>query len=401
MPGLSGSDRGSDDDSETAEPVYTALGDQQEEGDPLCEGDDSDISSTLKPVICACVAGIGAFQFGFSLAFTSPANAPMQGYNPALYPSALNLTNPMNNVFKCDTYDDDVTSTGFGTCTSSSQASLFASSVNVGCMVGALLGGVLVDKLGRKRSIMAAALPFIGGWAWTATSKQFEFLLIARLLVGIAVGVVSLAVPVYIAETAPPRLRGGLGALNQLAITIGVFSIDLLGSVLKARDGAAFLTAAGAVDPAGHLECEWRSLAWIGAALSACLLLCMSLLPESPSWLHSQGREDECGRALRWVRGTGRAGDEALVAAEMQRMSASAKLAGDEKASLSDLLHPDLRMPMVVVLGIMTCQQWSGINAVVFYTGDIFEAAGASTMSYMCLDYSSVYTPQRNNRNYG
>ena len=302
-----------------------------------------------------------------------------QGYADFTYPPAghfgsygsytTNFVNPSNGVFECDTFQTDPNDPSYGECTESQQASYWGSIVNIGAMVGALLGGTLVDKLGRKKAIMLAALPFGGSWVWTAITSSFTSLMVARFFIGVAVGIVSLAVPIYIGETAPPRLRGGLGAMNQLAITIGIFLIYLLGVVFKSSDDHPYLDGHGVVQT-GRNECQWRLLSWFAAVASGALFVCMSFLPESPTWLFRANRRGDAEKALHWIRGNACH----TVDGELRTMEDSLLDEGDaEPAKMADLLHPDLRKQLVVGLGIMVCQQWSGINAVIFYAGEIFQ----------------------------
>jgi MFS family permease len=114
----------------------------------------------------------------------------------------------------------------------SAESDNFSSLVNVGCMIGALLGGFLCDRIGRKGAILSSTIFFIPGWIGIAVLEAAVPLYVFRILTGIGVGVASVSVPVYIGETAPAHLRGTLGACNQLCIVGGILIIDVLGFVL-------------------------------------------------------------------------------------------------------------------------------------------------------------------------
>lgn len=182
----------------------------------------------------AFVAAIGALVFGYTLGFTSPGLPPMIHEGGPFKPSCDTSQNP--HTFK------------------SSEGDLFGSLVNIGCMVGAILGGQLCDKMGRKKAILIACLPFAGGWAWIAVSKSFPQIIIARLLTGVAVGIVSVSVPVYIAETAPARLRGALGAINQLGVVIGILIVDAIGFILPHHSASNMIDGVACGDEASILE---------------------------------------------------------------------------------------------------------------------------------------------------
>ena len=99
----------------------------------------------------------------------------------------------------------------------SEQAAQFSSIINIGAMVGALIAGVSCDVLGRRSTILLIAPIFAGMWIWTATTTSYAQLIVARVTTGVAVGVVSMATPLYISETAPTNLRGSLGSVNQVS----------------------------------------------------------------------------------------------------------------------------------------------------------------------------------------
>ena len=178
-------------------------------------------------------------------------------------------------------------------------------------MIGALLGGVLSDRLGRKRALQIASMPFIAGWVWMAATSSVAQVDAARVLTGIAVGVVSVNVPVYIAEVAPPHLRGALGCINQLAITIGIFFVYLVG--LAMQEDAYLLTSFG--NPTGDASFDpsqvqvqkfarWDWLAYLGAIITGIFLVLMTVVaPETPKWLAINSRANEARAVLERLRG--------------------------------------------------------------------------------------------------
>ncbi|MGH3273333.1 MAG: MFS transporter, partial [Streptosporangiaceae bacterium] len=99
---------------------------------------------------------------------------------------------------------------------------LLTSIVLVGAVVGAQIAGRIADRVGRRPTVLATAALFVAGVMLAAFSPSFGVLVAARIVIGLAVGSASMVVPLYIGETAPPRVRGALVSFNQLAITAGI-----------------------------------------------------------------------------------------------------------------------------------------------------------------------------------
>jgi len=110
-------------------------------------------------------------------------------------------------------------------------ASWFGSIVTIGAMVGCPFGGWLLDKFGRKQTLLLCALPFLAGWFAVFIGANLEVLFIGRLLTGIGSGMACVAAPLYISETSTKELRGMLGSGVQLSVTIGIVIVYVLGMV--------------------------------------------------------------------------------------------------------------------------------------------------------------------------
>ena len=111
---------------------------------------------------------------------------------------------------------------------SSFQQELVTSLLLVGAVIGALAAGRVSDWIGRRFTVLITAIVFIAGVLLAAFTPTYPVLLVARVVIGLAVGSASMVVPLYIGEIVPPRLRGGLVSLNQLAITVGILSSYLI-----------------------------------------------------------------------------------------------------------------------------------------------------------------------------
>lgn len=241
-----------------------------------------------------------------------------------------------------------------------------ASSVLVGCMIGAMGGGPLGDRFGRKPMILASALLFALSGILTAMAATLDSYVTARLLGGIAIGAVSVISPLYIAEVAPARRRGQMVSLYQLAIVSGILVVFFVNLLIQ-RQGS----------PTWNVEYGWR---WMfgSLALPALLLVLMSLLiPESPRWLMSRGRREAAREILARVGGEQEA-DNGLR--EMEQSLAQ------ESGTLGELSSAAYRRPLLIGVALAVFCQFSGINAIMYYAPEIFKSSGAG------LDSSFIQT---------
>src|SRR5690606_28758064 len=157
-------------------------------------------------------------------------------------------------------------------CDLSDQAREYVvASLLVGAIIGVAAGGAIMDRLGRRRPLLAVAVLFLAGAIASGLAASMVVLLLARILLGLAIGAASVAVPAYIAEIAPAHLRGRLVSVNQLMISSGILISYITGYVLS--DSQA-----------------WRWMLAVAAVPALVMLVALPLLPESPRWLLSQGR---------------------------------------------------------------------------------------------------------------
>ncbi len=233
------------------------------------------------------------------------------------------------------------------------------SSALLGTMVGSLIVGRPADWWGRRKMLALLAGLFLlssvgcaGAWNWYA-------LLFFRWLGGIAVGAASVVCPVYITEIAPARQRGALVAVSQLNIVIGVL-LSYLSNYLVARFIGADNTTI------------WRYMFGVMIVPSALFLIAAAYIPESPRWLVKQGRSAEAVHVL--VR-LGRSDAEAECA------EIAASLKEEMSGPHQRLLQPKYLKPLLLAFMIAAFNQLDGINAVTYYTADIFRMTGADKTS--------------------
>ncbi|NBA86379.1 sugar porter family MFS transporter [Emticicia sp. CRIBPO] len=223
------------------------------------------------------------------------------------------------------------------------------SAVLAGGMVGPFVSGPLTDYLGRKKINILASLIFVIGSILTAIAPNVVFLIGGRLLLGLAIGIVASTVPLYIAELAPKEKRGQLVTFFQLAITLGILLSYVVGYLFEGQENA------------------WRLMFWTGFIPAAVLFTGMFFVPESPRWLISKGRSEEALLVLNKLRTPEQALEELKETEEILSEKTSGK--GDWKI----LFTKKLRIPLFIGIGIFCIQQFSGINAIIYYSTDIFK----------------------------
>lgn len=231
-----------------------------------------------------------------------------------------------------------------------SQESMVVGAVLFGAMFGPFISGFLTDKLGRKKINVIASLIFVVGSILAAIAPDTNSLIAGRLLLGLAIGIVAATIPLYLAELSPKDKRGRMVTFFQLAITLGILLSYVVGYIF------------------GDAENAWRLMFWAGFVPAIILFVGMLLVPESPRWLLTKGRNEEALKVLNQLRTP-----EDAVAEYNETL----KLLKEEKLNKSnwmELFMPKLRIPLFIGIGIFAIQQFSGINAIIYYSTDIFKS---------------------------
>jgi sugar porter (SP) family MFS transporter len=226
---------------------------------------------------------------------------------------------------------------------SESQTEIAASSLLLGCVIGASVAAFTSDRFGRKRVLLAAAALFTLSSIGAALPRDLIEFAIARLVGGVAIGIASTLSPLYIAEISPAPKRGLLVSLNQLAIVTGIllsYSVNYL------------LTGAG---PA-----NWRWMFASASLPSIAFFLTLLFIPESPRWLMQKGRQQEAEHFLTQIVGRqAAAGEIAAIRAAISEES-------------GDLLDPIFRKALIVAIVIALFSQFTGINTIIYYGSIVF-----------------------------
>lgn len=285
------------------------------------------------------VAGVGvsfaAISAGTALGWTSPVLSQ-------LTPVVENGTTPSNST------------DGFTITTE--EGSWVGSFLAIGAFLGALPAGVLAEKIGRKYTTMSLALPYLVSWALIIFANGAGMLYAGRFLIGIATGASCVVAPMFISEFAEISIRGALGAFFQLFLTVGILFVYAIGPYVS-----------------------WVFLSVMCAIFPALLIVAMFIVPESPTYLVKTGRRSEAAVALKWFWGPNCNTQNAVEAIQSDLDAVKGE------AKVSDLFTKAInRNALFIALLLMFFQQFSGINAVIFYTVPIFQSAGSTMDPAIC-----------------
>jgi SP family xylose:H+ symportor-like MFS transporter len=307
--------------------------------------------SRLNPyvVLLTLIATLGGLLFGYDTAVINGAVGSLKAY--FIDPRFADLANPAQAN------------------AANSLLGFVVSSALIGCIMGGISGGWVSTNIGRKRGLVIAAVLFLLS-ALGAAAPEFPFapighggpgymvnFVIYRILGGIGVGLASMLSPMYIAEIAPPKVRGNLVAWNQFAIIFGMLVIYFVNfGISKTGSGDAWLNTIG-----------WRYMFLSGVIPAGLFLVLLLLVPETPRFLMLKGNESAARAVL-----------TKLVTPEEREQELS-----EIRASLSE--HHSGKMfsygALLIFIGITVSvfQQFVGINVVLYYATDIFKGMGMST----------------------
>jgi sugar porter (SP) family MFS transporter len=262
----------------------------------------------------SCIAAIGGILFGYNISVISGV--------------LLFIT----REFHLSTIDQEV----------------IVSTLLIGALLGAFFGGFIADHFGRKKTLFFTLALFFVGVLILTMSEGFDALLLGRFITGVAVGIASMAVPLYIAEMSPPENRGALVSLNQLCITIGIL--------------IAYIVAYSYAERA-----EWRGMFGFAFVPIAVQFVGLFFIPETPSWLISHNRHSEAEAILHKIRVAH--GNQHLVNVEKSEDEPT-------KKHWKELFSSSVRKPFLIGIGLAVFQSITGINTVIFYAPQIFQLAG-------------------------
>jgi SP family xylose:H+ symportor-like MFS transporter len=232
----------------------------------------------------------------------------------------------------------------------------------LGCLIGAIAAGPLSIKFGRKKSLIISAILFtISAWGSGLPAflpQSVSLLVVFRIIGGLGIGVASMNAPMYIAEIAPPKQRGNLVSYYQLAVVVGFFLVFL-----------ATYFIGNSLTEAENIDFGWRQMFWSELIPSSIFLLLLFLVPRSPRWLFLKGKKEEAFQVLNKILMP----EEAKAEGEhIQKSLHLEKNVGGPKIN-----YMSKGILGIIIIGsvLSILQQFTGINAVLYYGADIFEKA--------------------------
>ncbi|WED44438.1 sugar porter family MFS transporter [Legionella cardiaca] len=230
-----------------------------------------------------------------------------------------------------------------------------ASALPFGALIGSMLIGILlasrlVKRFGRRTILFFAGLLFLMGALGTAVAAEEWILIVARFILGVAIGTAAVTTPLYLAETAPMHQRGAIVAIYQLAITIGIVCAYSVNYLLIEHHA-------------------WRTMFASSAMPALILVFGIFFLPESPRWLVSIGKEREAAKALTRLRGNQSINNELL---DIQATLASEP----QKHNWAMMFKKPLLPALLLGMTLFCLQQLSGINVIIYFAPEIFKNLG-------------------------
>lgn len=240
----------------------------------------------------------------------------------------------------------------------------------LGSIIGVAVAGMLSDFLGRKKTLLIAAILFSVSAIGCCVCRGFNDLVIYRIIGGLGIGIVSIVSPMYISEISPAKIRGTMVGLYQLAVTMGLLLAYLVNFVILSKSGevafeSAFLQKIFSSE-------MWRGMLGSESVVTVLFFFIVFFIPESPRWLIVRGRDEKAMTIFRRLKA-----DDEGARAEFALTKSS--VMGEVKSEWRALLEPGIRKAVLYGSAIAILGQFMGVNAVLYYGPDIFADAGLAS----------------------
>ncbi|KAI4993357.1 hypothetical protein ZWY2020_007670 [Hordeum vulgare] len=322
------------------------------EGSP-CRRRRVEFEAKITPiVIISCImAATGGLMFGYDVGISGGVTS-MDDFLREFFPAVLHRKNQDKDSNYCK-YDNQ-------------GLQLFTSSLYLAGLTATFFASYTTRRLGRRLTMLIAGVFFIVGVIFNGAAQNLAMLIVGRILLGCGVGFANQAVPLFLSEIAPTRIRGGLNILFQLNVTIGILFANLVNY------------GTSKIHPWG-----WRlslSLAGIPAAM---LTLGALFVTDTPNSLIERGHLEEGKAVLKRIRGTDN------VEPEFNEIVEASRIAQEVKHPFRNLLQRRNRPQLVIAVLLQIFQQFTGINAIMFYAPVLFNTLGFTRDAAL---YSAVIT---------
>lgn len=255
----------------------------------------------------------------------------------------------------------------FDITTSANLQAWAMSSALIGCILGAVVSGVISDKFGRKWPLLLSAFLFTVASLGTGLASSYWIFVVFRIIGGIGIGLASALSPMYIAEVAPSHLRGRFVSLNQMTLVVGILAAQIVNLLIADKVPAGVSDAF--IRASWNGQMGWRWMFFACAVPSVIFFLLVFTLPESPRWLMKAGKQEKAFPTLNKI------GGEAYAREEIANIKATLDDVA-EKIDFKALFNPKFKNVLLIGIVVAVFQQWCGINTVFNYAEEIFTAAG-------------------------
>ncbi|CAN6342110.1 unnamed protein product [Urochloa humidicola] len=307
---------------------------------PPPSGVEFEAKITTPVVMSSVMVAIGGLMFGYDIGVSGGVTS-MHTFQREFFPSVLTYDRRKDSNY-CK-YDNQ-------------GLQLFTSSLYLAGLPATLLATYTTRRLGRRPTMLMAGALFIIGVIFSGAAQNLAMLIVGRMLLGCGVGFVNHAVPLFLTEIAPTRIRGGLSVLFQLNISIGILFANLVNY------------GTDRIRPWG-----WRLSLSLAAIPGALLTFSALLVVDTPHSLIERGRLEEGKAALKKIRGT----DD--VEPEFHAIVEASRIAREVKHPFRNLLRHRNRPQLVVAVLLQIFQQLAGMNAIMFYAPLLFITLGFKT----------------------
>ncbi|KAG5587798.1 hypothetical protein H5410_048232 [Solanum commersonii] len=313
----------------------------------------TEFEAKITPIlIISCImAATGGLMFGYDIGVSGGVTS-MDPFLQKFFPTVYKRTKEKGLDSNYCKYDNQ-------------GLQLFTSSVYLAGLTATFFASYTTRKLGRRLTMLIAGCFFTIGVVLNAAAQNLAMLIIGRILLGCGVGFANQAVPLFLSEIAPTRIRGGLNILFQLNITIGILLASLV------NYGTAKISGGWG----------WRLSLGLAGFPAVLLTLGALFVVETPNSLIERGYLEEGKEVLRKIRGTDNIEPEFLELVEASRV------AKEVKHPFRNLLQRKNRPPLIISVALQIFQQFTGLNAIMFYAPVIFSTLelGSETILYLTV----------------